>query len=395
MRDLNLKLLELEEAATVALADRVRALQSSGRKIYALQTGDPDFPTPGAIVEAAHEAMRQGQTHYCNSRGLPELREAIARKYLETEGVEYDPASEILITCGGVHAYYCGLMAILNSGDEVLVPDPSWMTHVNLVRLAGGRPVRVPARPENGFLPTMSSWEKMLSARTVALVLNSPSNPTGSVACKEYLGQLCDFAARKDLYIISDEVYESILYNGLRHTCSASLPGAKERCLIVNSFSKTYAMTGWRIGYLAAPQRVINQALKASQHSITNVAPFIQKAAIAALCDSTVAFAVREMTGAYSRRRDKVIRMWHESPGPVRLHEPRGAFYFFIDVRELKMPSCAIAESLLSETGVAVVPGSVYGENGEGFLRMTIAAADETIANGFRCLLDWAAKHSS
>lgn len=385
-----MKLSALEEAATVALADRVRKLQSSGRRIYALQTGDPDFATPIPIVEAAYQAMRQGHTHYCDSRGLPELRQAIAGKHMRADAVEYDPAKEILVTCGGVHAYYCALLAILNPGDEVMVPDPSWMTHVNLVGLTGGRPVRVPALPEGGFLPTMSSWEKMISPRTVALVLNSPSNPTGSVASPEYLGELCDLAARRNLYVISDEVYESILYEGLHHTCAASIPGAKDRCLVINSFSKTYAMTGWRIGYLAAPERVVNQALKASQHSITNVAPFIQRAAIAALGDSAAA-AVSEMTAAYSRRRHNVIRMWRECPGPIRLCEPQGAFYFFIDMRGLHLSSNEIAESLLQETGVAVVPGSVYGKNGEGFLRMTIAAADETIAAGFQSLLHWAA----
>ena len=388
--NLNSNLLELNEAATVALADRVRSLQASGRKIFALQTGDPDFPTPAPIVEAAHRAMQEGQTHYANSRGLLDLREAVARKLLRTNAAEYDPAKEILITSGGVHAYYCGLLAILNPGDEVLVPDPSWMTHVNLVSLAGGRAVRVPTRPEENFLPTISGWERMLSPRTVALVLNSPSNPTGAVASREYLGELNEFAARRKLYVISDEVYESILYDGREHTCFASLPRAKERCLVINSFSKTYAMTGWRIGYLAAPEQVVSQALKASQHTITNVAPFTQKAAITALSDPAVAAAVKEMTVAYARRKRAVMQMWRESRGPIKLFEPQGAFYFFIDVRGLNRPSSEIAESLLNETGVALVPGSVYGTNGEGFLRMTIAAADETIAAGFGSFLGWA-----
>ncbi len=372
----------------MALADRVRGLQVSGRKIFALQTGDPDFPTPAPIVEAAYRAMQSGHTHYCNSRGLPRLRETLAQK-LRSKGVEYNPDSEILITCGGVHAYYCALMAILNPGDEVMVPDPSWMTHVNLVGLVGGRAVRVPTTPEDNFLPTISSWERMLSPKTVALVLNSPGNPTGAVASREYLEELSQFAARRNLYVISDEVYENILYDGLQHTCFSSLPYAKELCLLVNSFSKTYAMTGWRIGYLAAPEPVIRQALKASQYSITNVAPFVQEAAVTALTDPVVAASVRDMTAAYTRRKNTVMQLSRESRGPIKPFAPQGAFYVFIDVRGLNRPSSEIAERLLTETGVALVPGSVYGKNGEGFLRMTIAAADETIAAGFSSLLSW------
>lgn len=391
MQSLNLNLLSLEEAATVALADRVRTLQASGRKIFALQTGDPDFSTPAPIVEAAHRAMKAGKTHYSNSRGLPHLRDAISRRLRSANGVEYNPASEILVTCGGVHAYYCGLMAILNPGDEVLVPDPSWPTHVNLVGLVGGRAVRVPATLENNFLPTLSTWEKMRSSRTVALVLNSPGNPTGAVASREYLLELNEFARRHNLFVISDEVYESILYDGREHTCFASLAEAKERCLVLNSFSKTYAMTGWRVGYLAAPAQVINQALKASQFSITNLAPFVQEAAVAALTDPAVASAVREMTAAYTQRKDTVMQIAHKSSGRIRVFAPQGAFYFFLDARGLNRPSVEIAEKLLTDAGVAIVPGSVYGQSGEGFLRMTIAAADETIASGFRALLDWAA----
>ena len=388
--NVNLNLFGLQEAATVALADHVRRLQASGRTVFALQTGDPDFLTPGPIVDEAHRAIRDGLTHYCNSRGLPELLAAIAQKLQLKNTVEYDPASEILVTSGGVHAYFCALLAILNPGDEVMVPDPSWMTHVNLVGLAGGRAVRVPTTRDQNFLPAISTWERMLSPRTVALVLNSPSNPTGSVASREYLGTLNEFAASRNLYVISDEVYESILYNGREHVCFASLPNAKERCLLINSFSKTYAMTGWRIGYLAAPERIIGQALKASQYTITNVAPFTQKAAIVALTDASVASGVQDMLAAYTRRKETVMKIWRDSRGWIEPFEPGGAFYFFLDARKLGRSSRDIAEALLADTGVAVVPGSVYGQCGEGFLRMTIAAADETVAKGFSALLNWA-----
>ena len=391
---LSRRLLEMQEAAGVALADRVRRMQDSGRTVIALGTGDPDFTTPASIMRTAFDAMQRGETHYANSRGLPVLRQAIADS-LRRGGVEYGPASEILVTCGGIHAYACALQAILEPEGEVLVPDPTWMTHFNLVTVCGGNPVRVPARPENGFWPLLEDWERAVSPRTVALVLNSPSNPTGAVATREYLERVNQFAAARNLYVISDEVYDHILYDGRQHTCFAALPGARSRCLLINSFSKTYAMTGWRIGYLAGPAEVVSQALKASQHSITNVAPFVQRAAAFALTDAEVQQEVSRMAAAYARRRDSVLRIWREfGATPVRADAPQGAFYFFLDVRQLGRPSEEIAESLLEEASVATVPGSVYGEGGEGFLRMTSAASDEDVQNGFRGLLKWAAQQS-
>ena len=391
MRGLNPQLAELHESATVALGDRVRRLRASGSHVIGLQTGDPDFSTPQPIIDAALRAMNEGHTHYGDSRGLPELRHAIAEKLHRVNHVEYDPAAEILVTCGGVHAYYCALASILSPGDEVLIPDPSWMTHANVVALSGGRAVRVPALIENNFWPTFADWEKAVSSRTVALVVNSPNNPTGAVAERAYLTQLNQFAAAHDLYVISDEVYENILYDGRRHTCFTSLAGAKERTLLVNSLSKTYAMTGWRVGYLVAPAEIIGSALKASQHSITNLAPFIQRAAAFALSDSQMQEAARQMTAAYARRRDKVMRLWREyRPALIDLREPRGAFYFFVDVRALGIPSVQAAERLLAEASVALVPGSAFGNCGEGFLRLTIAAADTEIEAGFQALFEWA-----
>ena len=391
MHRLNTELAELRESATVALGDRVRRLRADGLKVIGLQTGDPDFPTPQPIIDAAYRAMNEGDTHYSDSRGLPELRQAIANKFHRVNHVEYDPAEEILPTCGGVHAYHCALASILRPGDEVLIPDPAWMTHANVVALLGGRAVRASSSLEHAFWPTFADWEKVVTRRTVALVVNSPNNPTGAVARRDYLNQLNQFAAAHDLYVISDEVYENILYDDRQHTCFASLKGARERTLTINSLSKTYAMTGWRVGYLAAPAEIIGSALKASQHSITNLAPFIQRAAAFALTDPAMQEEARRMVAAYARRRAMVIRLWRENgPTPVRLLEPEGAFYFFLDLRALCMPSSQVAEELLQEASVALVPGSTFGQCGEGFLRLTIAAADSEIEAGFQALLKWA-----
>lgn len=392
MLPLNSHVTGITESFTIAFADRVRKLKASGRNIIALQTGDPDFATPKVIVEAAAEAMRSGLTHYGDSRGILALRQAIAQKIETANGAHYDPQREILATHGAIHAYYCALQSILNIGDDVLVPDPTWQTHRNMVGILGGRAVRVPSLPEDGFLPSMAAWQRALSPRTVALVINTPANPTGTVASRDYLLALNAMAEKHGLYVISDEVYENLLYDEHVHTSFASLPGAKERTLLVNSLSKTYAMTGWRVGYLCGPDSVIDQALKVSQHSITNLAPFVQQAAIVALTDSGVAEETRSMVQAYSRRRDMVRQLWREfSSTPIRMQPPQGAFYFFLDIRELKRPSAEVSECLFEEAGVAVVPGSAYGQCGEGFLRMTIAASEEDIKAGFEAILRWAA----
>jgi aspartate/methionine/tyrosine aminotransferase len=388
----------IRQSATVAMADRILALKASGQKVVGLQVGDPDFGTHPAILDAAMHALQSGLTHYGPSRGFPDLLSATASKLLRDEGVTYDPASEILITHGGIHAYYTALQSILNPGDDVLVPDPSWATHSNMAVMLRGNVIRVPAPAENGFIPYLESWEKALTAKTRVIVLNYPSNPTGAYPTREYLGKLQHFAKAHDLWIVSDEVYGS-LYYGERPTSAAAFDGAKERTLLVNSLSKSYAMTGWRVGFLAAPKAVIDNALKAGQNSITCVAPFIQKAAAFALTDPEIQQVTANMRAAYARRRELVLRLSHElesdalsvSKGEnVLVTPPQGAFYFFLDFRPLKMSSLEICERILDEAGVGLVPGSAFGSQGEGFIRMTVAASDEEVEAGFRKIVEWA-----
>ncbi|MEL6524560.1 MAG: aminotransferase class I/II-fold pyridoxal phosphate-dependent enzyme, partial [Chloroflexota bacterium] len=327
--------------------------------------------------------------YYSNSRGLPALRSAISAKTASHSGVEYDPESEILVTHGAIHAYYTGLQAIMNPGDSVLVPDPSWQTHANMVKVLRGTSIRVAGTPENDFFPTIEAWRDAITENTVAIIINTPCNPTGTVAERDYLQALVNLATAHDLYIISDEVYDHLLY-GREHVSVASLDGAKERTLLLNSFSKTYAMTGWRIGYLCAPEAIITSALKAGQHSVTNIAEFTQRAAIVALTDPAVQVQITSMVEAYAARRELVKAVYADfGDTPIKLNDPQGAFYFFIDVRELEMPSTMIAERLLQEAHVALVPGSVYGDAGEGFLRMTTAASDDEVKAGITGLLQW------
>ena len=393
---LNQQFEQIRQSSTVALADRILKLKASGRKIIPLHVGDPDFATPSSVVDAAFQAIRSGLTHYGPSRGFLDLRNAIATKLARDNSdpssgiMAYDPESEILVTHGGVHAYYLAIQAILNPGDEVLISDPSWATHTNIVRQFRGSVVHVPASAENNFLPPFEAWENALTPKTSAIVINFPANPTGVYPSRAYLQQLQSFAGEHDLWVISDEVYENI-YFGEKPISAGAFPGSKERTILVNSLSKTYAMTGWRVGYLAAPHKVIENALKAAQNSITCVAPFIQKAAAFALSNAGVQEEAAAMRSAYARRREKVIQIYRDhGETPIHIMPPQGAFYFFIDFRALKLSSQEICDRILDEAGVGLTPGSAFGKQGEGFARMTIAASDADVEAGFKAILDWA-----
>lgn len=388
--NLNTQFELFRQSATVAMGDRIHTLKANGKKIIGLQMGDPDFATPQAIVDVAYKAMQEGLTHYGPSRGFLDLRTAIAKKLARDEGVSYDPASEILVTHGGIHAYFAAMLSVLNPGDDVLIPDPTWTTHVNLAMMLRANVIRVPTLAEHGFIPTFEAWERAVTAKTRVIVLNYPANPTGANPPREYLQKLQDFAKAHDLWILSDEVYGS-LYYGEKPVSAAAIDGAKDRTLIINSLSKTYAMTGWRVGFLAAPAPVIENALKVGQNSITCVAPFIQKAAAFALTDPEVQQATANMRAAYTRRRDLVLRLSHELEcDKVLVSPPQGAFYYFLDLRPLKMDSIDMCERILEEKGVGLVPGSAFGDQGEGFIRMSIAASDEDVEMGFRKIVEWA-----
>jgi len=386
--NLNQQFEQIRQSPTVAMNDRIVAARAAGKKVIPLQVGDPDFATPAPIVAAARMALEGGLTHYGPSRGLPELRAAAALKLGRDNGLNYDPHSEILVTHGGIHAYYLALQSILNPGDEVLISDPTWATHANMALMLRGVVRRVPAPPENGFIPPLAAWERALTNKTRAIVLNYPSNPTGAYPSRAYLQKLQDFAAAHHLWVISDEVYENLYYEE-KPASAGAFPGAKERTRLVNSLSKTYAMTGWRVGFLAAPAGVMANALKAGQNSITCVAPFVQKAAAFALSDPQIQQAAADMRAAYARRRALGLNLARENVSRLAT-APRGAFYFFLDFRALNLSSLEICERLLEEAGVGLVPGSAFGAQGEGFVRMTIAASDAEGESGFRAILRWA-----
>ena len=329
---LNRQFEQIVQSPTVAASDRVLALKAAGRPVIALNAGDPDFATPPEIVAAGVQALHAGLTHYVSSRGLPELREAIAAQLTHLldnstgNKPPYDEQREILVSHGGIHAYYLAMQSILNPGDEVLIPDPSWGTHANLVRQLRGTVSSIPALPEDGFLPRLTAWEGALTPQTCAIVINYPANPTGAIPTRAYLHDLLAFAQAHDLWVVSDEVYQNLYFES-KPLSMAAFPEFRERVVLLNSLSKTYAMTGWRVGYLAAPQVLIDNALRASQNSITCVAPFVQQAATFALSDPAMQTTAAEMRAAYARRRQLVLDINRQYPAnPLKLTSPQGAF---------------------------------------------------------------------
>jgi len=388
----NLRFDQILQSPTVAMADKVGRLKAQGVPIIGLQTGDPDFKTHPRIVESALNALSGGKTHYSQSQGSLAVRCAISQKHRDRDQIEFDPEREVILTHGGIHAFYVGLQAILNPGDEFIIPDPSWATHANMVRLLGGIPIRIDALPENEFLPTIDAWLSVITTKTKGIIINYPSNPTGVYPQKNYLEELIAICREHDLWVVSDEVYEN-LYFAERPVSVGSIADAKDRVLLVNSLSKTHAMTGWRVGYLCAPEQVVSNALKAGQLSITCVAPFIQEAALTAITDSEVNDYAEEMRKAYARRRQLVLDMIDQNPkNGIKVTAPMGAFYYFLDMRALGLSSIEMSERLLTEAFVGVTAGSAFGKNGEGFVRMTIAASDVEIEQGFAKICEWAGR---
>jgi aspartate aminotransferase len=358
------------ESATVAVSDKVRQLKGQGIDVVDLGGGDPDFPTPAHIVEAAARAMREGRTHYVSSRGIPALVTAIAEKVRADQGASYDPAREIIVTPSGKHAIFSALIALLDPGDQVLIPQPSWVSYEACVRIADGIPVPVPLSAAERFRLGGEALKSLVTARTKAILINTPGNPTGHVMDEGELAAIAEVASAHDLYVITDEIYQKILFDGHRHRSVASLPGMRERTIIVDGFSKTYAMTGWRLGYVAAPARVTAEILKIQQQSVTCAASFVQEGGVAALTGAQE--CVHEMVGEYATRRELIVKGLNELPG-VRCDAPDGAFYAFPDVSGTGMDSVTFATFALEEARVGVTPGAAFGAGGERHVRLSFA----------------------
>ena len=339
-----------------------------------MNLGEPDFVTPKHVAEAAKKALDEGHTHYGPDRGVPELRQLIVQKIEKEYGAKYDWEDEILITAGGQAGLHISVMALANPGDEIIILIPYYPPYLVNATLADAKPVFVELKSEEGFIPDPSAIERAITPKTKAMIILSPNNPTGAVYPGETLGKIVETAKEHDIMVISDEVYESMLYDGLRHKSLISFPDAKDHVIQVNSFSKTYAMTGLRVGYLAASKDKLLQFLK--YHHTVNISANVPSQLACVTAMKGPQDCVEEMKDAYQKRRDLLIERINDIPG-VYCMTPKGAFYAFADVRELGLPSLELAEYLVNEVGVVLTNGSGFGC--EGFIRLSYATDPDSI----------------
>lgn len=364
--------------AVAKIQDRASRLEAEGIKLKWLLRGEPDFDTPAHIRQAAIEALQSGKTHYPPIQGIPELRRAVADRMWRDFAMLVDPQTEVIITTGATMGLYIAIQAVLNPGDEVIIPDPVYDPYPTVIKMAGGAPVRVAAQAHEGhFMIARETIEAALTNKTKAILVNNPWNPAASVMTREELHDLIEVAEAHNLILFVDEIYEKIIFGKFIHINLASLsPQARVRTITINSFSKTYAMTGWRLGYNVAPRHLTQAMLRISQQLSRSAATFIQYAGVAALegpLDS-----VTSMVNTYKQRRDLIT----QGLGGIRgmsFFPPEGTFFVMLDVRSFMEDSESMADYLLDQARVVTVPGNVYGQHGEGYIRLSFACDEETL----------------
>ena len=362
---------------TLAVDAKAKALKAEGIDVIGFGAGEPDFDTPEHIKAAAMGFLEAGFTKYTPSSGIPELRAAIAEKLKKDNKLDYEP-SQIIVNCGAKHSCYNAFLAVLNPGDEVLIPAPYWVSYPEMVKLAGGEPVIVPTTAETGYKLTPELFREYTSPLTKMVVLNSPGNPTGVMYTENELAALAEVALDDDIYILSDEIYEKLVYDGAKHASIASFSkDVYELTLTVNGFSKPYAMTGWRLGYVAAPKNVAAAIDALQSHSTSNPTSFAQKGALAAYKGPQD--CVGEMVAEYAKRRARVMELLDDM-GRLSYVKPNGAFYFLVDISATGMDSVTFAEKLLEQQRVAVVPGIAFGD--DNTIRISYATSMNNIEAG-------------
>ncbi len=343
--------------------------------VISLGVGEPDFDTPWNIREAGIYSLEQGRTIYTANAGLKELREEIRHYTLRKYGLKYDANKQILVTVGGSEAIDVGLRSILEEGDEVLIPEPSFVCYTPCTIMAGGVPVPIATKEENDFKLTKEELEAAITEKTKVLIFPFPNNPTGAIMTRADMEDICQVIIEHDLFVVSDEIYAELTYGRERHVSIASMPGMYERTLVINGFSKAFSMTGWRLGYAMGPADLLKQMTKLHQYAIMCAPTLSQYAAIEAMRNCDV--EVENMRQEYDHRRRLVLKMLDEMGVPC--FEPKGAFYVFPCIKKFGMTSEEFAQKLLSEKRVAIVPGSAFGESGEGFLRISYAYSQENL----------------
>ncbi len=347
---------------------RAKALEAQGRQVIHLEIGEPDFDTPAHIVEAAVQALHDGYTHYTPPAGIPELRQAIAGQISHSRGIEVQP-EQVVVTPGAKPIMFFTILALLEAGDEAIYPDPGFPIYESMINFAGARPIALRLREEKDFSFDPDEFHSLVSDRTRLIILNSPHNPTGGVLSRQDLAVIAEVARERDIMVLSDEVYNQMLYEG-QHASPISLPGMQSQTVLLDGFSKTYAMTGWRLGYGVMPAALAEQVAKLMVNSNSCTAAFTQQAGIAALTGPHD--AVTRMVTAFRERREVIVAGLNQIPG-FRCPRPAGAFYAFPNIEGTGMSAKALADYLLETAGVAVLDGACFGRYGEGYLRLSYA----------------------
>ncbi|MCI6589674.1 MAG: pyridoxal phosphate-dependent aminotransferase [Lentisphaeraceae bacterium] len=377
MKDLNRTVAAIAPSATLAISSKAAELKAKGVAVCAFAAGEPDFNTPDCIKRACEQALAQNKTRYVAAAGLPELREAICEKLARENQVHYEP-SQVVVANGGKPALAQVFQTLINPGDEVIIPTPFWLSYPEMVKVAGGVPVFVETRVESGFLMSPEQLEAAITPRTVAVVINSPSNPTGMMYSPEQLKALGTVALKHDLWMVSDEIYEKMVYGGVPQVSMASFgPDFYDHTITVNGFSKTFAMTGWRLGYAAAPKPFAKALASLQSHLASAPNTFAQWGAVAALKEA--APDVAKMVAAFTQRRDRIYQLISAIEG-IKCPKPEGAFYVFPNIASFGLDSLTFATRLLEEEHVAVVPGIAFGN--DRCVRLSYACSMENIEEG-------------
>lgn len=364
------------------MMEKATQMQKNGEDVIHMEIGRPDFDTPQVIKDAANTALANGNVFYTSNYGTPELRQAIADKLKRDNGVDYK-AEEILVTIGVGEGTYAAVAAFTEPGDEILVPDPVWLNYIHVPHFFGAVPVSYALKEENDYQIDLDQIESLITPKTKMLVINTPGNPTGVVQSYETLEKLADIAKRHDLIVVSDEIYEKLVYDGAKHVSIAALPGMKERTITLNGFSKCYSMTGWRLGYAAAPVEFIKAMVRVHAYINTCAPSFVQEAGITALEKGEP--DVQEMVKEYQRRRDYAVSAINAIDG-LSCKTPGGAFYIFVNIKALGKTSAEMADYLLDHAKIAAVPGSAFGPEGEGYIRLSYACSYERIVEAMERL---------
>ena len=353
---------------------KAQALEAKGIDVVHLEIGEPDFDTPPNICAAATKALDKGQTHYCNSQGIVPLRVEIAKQIEKTRGVAVDP-NRVVVTPGAKPIMFYSILALLEEGDEAIYPNPLFPIYESMINFSGAKAVPIPLREELDFRLDVDELKSMITPDTKLIIINSPHNPTGGVLSKDDIRSIADLAQKHNIMVLSDEVYEHIIYQG-EHCSIASLPGMLDRTILLSGFSKTYAMTGWRLGYAVMPPELVDPVVRLITNSVSCTPTFIQHAGIEALTGPQD--SIPRMVNEFKKRRDLIVEGLNKIPG-ISCLLPNGAFYVFPNVKKLGLGSKQLADYLLTEAGVATLPGTDFGEYGEGYLRLSYATSQENI----------------